>query len=97
MNETDPETHESPADKPILQDWSCQQLTEVPERLLGLNLTNVQHLHLNNNRLGGIPRQLCTSLPHQRRLRLDSNEITELPVEISNWTLLEVLQLNDNW
>jgi hypothetical protein len=92
--ETQPISH---ADKQIVQDWSFQQLTEVPGQLLESNLTHIQVLHLNNNRLGSIPPQLCTSLPHLRKVRLDSNELVQLPVEISLWTQLEVLQLNENW
>lgn len=80
-----------------VHDCSFQQLAEVPTQLLQHTLVHIQVLYLNNNRLGVLPSQLSTTIPNLKKLRLDCNELTQLPEEIALWTQLEVLQLNDNW
>src|SRR3989304_2639276 len=58
-------------------------------------LTNLRELHLCNNRMTQIPKEI-SMLTNLQHLYLDNNKITQIPNEICMLTKLENLYLDNN-
>jgi Leucine-rich repeat (LRR) protein len=61
-----------------------------------LNLPNLEILMLNNCDIEYISDDYFTNLMNLKNLNIDSNELTELPKEISNLSKLKELSIYDN-
>ena len=80
-----------------LLDLSDLGLTAIPAEFTALQLPNLTHLSLNDNRLTILPDGFLQNAPLLQALHLDNNNLTELPDGfLQNAPLLQILHLSNN-
>jgi Leucine-rich repeat (LRR) protein len=70
------------------------QLDQIP--ILAVNSKSVTHLDVRSNVLSVLPDAVVSSMPLIEILRLDSNQIYELPSSVRDWSRLRALSICNN-
>jgi Leucine-rich repeat (LRR) protein len=70
------------------------QLDQIP--ILAVNSKSITHLDMRSNVLSLLPEAVASSMPLIEILRLDSNQIFELPSSVRDWCRLRALSICNN-
>jgi Leucine-rich repeat (LRR) protein len=70
------------------------QLDQIP--VLSFNSKSITHLDMRSNVLSSLPDAVASSIPLIEILRLDSNQIFQLPPSVRDWTRLRAFSISNN-
>jgi Leucine-rich repeat (LRR) protein len=70
------------------------QLDQIP--ILAVNSKSITHLDMRSNVISALPDAVVSNMPLIEILRLDSNQIFQLPASVRDWTRLRALSICNN-